>query len=622
LNSKIEMIRKINSQRIIFAISITLVVTLFNACGNSVSKNEIKNMTPLLDSNCTDEKITNNKLVIYQLMTRLFGNTNSSNVFYGTRAQNGCGKFDDINQKALSELKKFGVSHVWFTGALEHATMSDYSEYGISQDDADVVKGRAGSPYAIKDYYDVNPDLANDVKNRMAEFEALLKRTHDAGLKSIIDFVPNHVARSYGSDAKPNGVKDLGENDNKGHAFNPANNFYYLLNQKFIVPADYNPMGTEKGLNENQVYDEYPAKATGNNVFSPTPSKDDWFETAKLNYGVDIQGNQTKYFDPIPDTWNKMTDILLYWAAKGVDGFRCDMAEMVPVEFWNYAIGKVQQKYPAVIFVAEIYNPAEYRNYINQGKFNYIYDKVGMYDALRRLIEDKGKVNDITHCWKYETNGISNHLVRFLENHDEQRIASPLFGKAAKNAFGAMAVSATLGSGPVLIYFGREVGEAGAGAEGFGGDDGRTSIFDYWGVPAHQAWMNNHKYEGALLNDEQRSTRNFYNKILRLCLKSSAIQSGYFYDLQEANAEKYTNNLVYSYIRYDANEAFLISVNFSTNAYQGNIFIPENVIKQISLPQETKELNDELTKDMVVYNPNEGVKLNIQPKQAAIVRLR
>lgn len=622
MNSKIEMIKKINSQRIIFAISITLVVTLFNACGNSVSKNEIKNMTPLLDSNCTDEKITNNKLVIYQLMTRLFGNTNSSNVFYGTRAQNGCGKFDDINQKALSELKKFGVSHVWFTGALEHATMSDYSEYGISQDDADVVKGRAGSPYAIKDYYDVNPDLANDVKNRLAEFEALLKRTHDAGLKSIIDFVPNHVARSYGSDAKPNGVKDLGENDNKGHAFNPANNFYYLLNQKFIVPADYNPMGTEKGLNENQVYDEYPAKATGNNVFSPTPSKDDWFETAKLNYGVDIQGNQTKYFDTIPDTWNKMTDILFYWAAKGVDGFRCDMAEMVPVEFWNYAIGKVQQKYPAVIFVAEIYNPAEYRNYINQGKFNYIYDKVGMYDALRRLIEDKGKVNDITHCWKYETNGISNHLVRFLENHDEQRIASPLFGKAAKNAFGAMIVSATLGSGPVLIYFGQEVGEAGAGAEGFGGDDGRTSIFDYWGVPSHQAWMNNHKYDGALLNDEQRSTRNFYNKLLFLCQESSAIQSGYFYDLQEANAEKYSNNLVYSYLRYDANEAFLISVNFSTNAYQGNIFIPENVIKQISLPQENKELNDALTKEEVVYNPNEGVKLNIQPKQAAIVRLR
>src|ERR1700749_4967226 len=120
-----------------------------------------------------------------------------------------------------------GFTHVWFTGVIEHATMTDYSQYGIKADDPDIVKGRAGSPYAIKDYYDVDPDLAVDVKNRMAEYQALIDRTHANHLKVIMDLVPNHVARTYGSDAKPAGVRDFGQDDDQSQAFSAKNDFYY-----------------------------------------------------------------------------------------------------------------------------------------------------------------------------------------------------------------------------------------------------------------------------------------------------------------------------------------------------------------------------------------------------------
>ena len=141
-------------------------------------------------------------------MTRLFGNQTTTNKAYGTLEENGVGKFNDINETALKGIKELGTTHVWFTGVLEHATLSDNTKLGIPLDDADVVKGRAGSPYAIKDYYDVNPDLAVDIKNRVQEFEQLINRTHAQGMKVIIDFVPNHVARFYKSEAKPEGVKD------------------------------------------------------------------------------------------------------------------------------------------------------------------------------------------------------------------------------------------------------------------------------------------------------------------------------------------------------------------------------------------------------------------------------
>ena len=294
------------------------------------------------------------KIVIYQVFPRWFGNTNTQLVKNGSLAQNGVGKFSAFTPKALAAIAELGVSHIWYTGVIEHATKTDYTAYGIRKDHTAIVKGQAGSPYAIKDYYDIDPDLADSVPDRMEEFEALVRRTHEAGMKVIIDFVPNHVARQYFSDRKENYVGDLGDHDNVNKAFDPNNNFYYLPGQTLVLHFDDQD-------DEDFEYSEFPAKVTGNNCFSATPGINDWYETVKLNYGVDYQNGGACHFSPIPDTWSKMLDILLFWAAKGIDGFRCDMAEMVPVEFWNWAIPRVKQQFP-VIFIAEVYNPDEYRS--------------------------------------------------------------------------------------------------------------------------------------------------------------------------------------------------------------------------------------------------------------------
>ncbi|WRQ31352.1 alpha-amylase family glycosyl hydrolase [Hymenobacter sp. GOD-10R] len=504
-------------------------------------------------------------MVIYQMMTRLFGNKTSVNKTHGTIAENGVGKFNDITDTALQAIKELGVTHVWYTGVLEHATMTDYTQYGIALDDADVVKGRAGSPYAVKDYYDVSPDLAVNVKERMAEFESLVKRTHTNGLKVLVDFIPNHVARSYKSDAKPAGVVDLGEQDDKAKAFAPNNNFYYIPGKAFVVPAGANPLGAAMGPKEDNKYFEMPAKATGNDVFSEHPSINDWYETVKLNYGVDYQNNRQHHFAPVPDTWKKMRDILVFWTRKGVDGFRCDMAEMVPIEFWAYVIPEIKKINPNIVFIGEAYNPQVYRQYLEQGKFDFLYDKVGLYDGLRRLMRGEGTTEDITKVWREESRGFGSHMLRFLENHDEQRITSPDFATDPRTAIPAMTVTATLGSGPVMVYFGQEVGEPADGNEGFSTRDGRTTIFDYWGVPEHQKWMNGGKFDGGRLSAEQKHLRDFYGRLLRLSASSDAIRRGRFYELQAANnlGQDYDAHSVYSYLRYTDQQKLLIVVNFS-----------------------------------------------------------
>lgn len=606
---------------LLFSACIAMLCCLMS-CSNTNNNKQMSRNIIVVDSNSTDEIIVNNKLVIYQMMLRLYGNKNNTNKFYGSIEENGVGKFNDINTKNLDEIKKLGVNYVWYTGVLEHATMTDYSQFGIYKDDADVVKGRAGSPYAIKDYYDVDPDLAENVNQRMKEFEALIKRTHDSKLKLLIDFIPNHVARKYISDAKPNGVKDLGADDNTNDAFNPDNNFYYLPGKSFVVPGDVKKInGLSVGMQDGK-FAESPAKVTGNDVFNEAPSVNDWYETVKLNYGIDIQNNRTSHFDPIPSTWLKMTDILLYWASKNVDGFRCDMAEMVPVEFWNYAINKVKEKFPEVIFVAEIYNPKEYKNYIEKGKFDYLYDKVGTYDAIRRLTTGNGHVNDLTYGWKTETRGISNHLVRFMENHDEQRIASEFFAGSPMKAVPGMVASATMNSGPVLIYFGQEVGERGAGAEGFAGEDGRTSIFDYWGVPAHQAWMNDGKFDGGKLNGEQKALREFYAKLLNLCKANEAINAGNFYELQEAQQSNanYNDSLMFSFMRYSDNEKVLVVCNFNSNlGFDGVIQIPEILMKSLNINEDNEAID--LLTDTKFKLTSTGIAIKIPEMSAAIIRI-
>jgi len=514
------------------------------------------------------------KFVIYQVLPRLLGNFNSTNKHKGTKEENGCGKFNSFTVKALSEIKSLGITHIWYTGIIEHATQTDYSAYGIATDFPSIVKGIAGSAYAIKDYYDVDPDLAENVENRMTEFEELVERTHKAKLKVIIDFVPNHVARQYHSDAKPKGVIDLGENDHSNWAFSPLNNFYYLPDQAF------NPKFNVQG------YKEFPAKATGNDHFTASPSQNDWYETVKLNYGVNYMEGLQKQFDPIPDTWFKMRDILLFWASKNIDGFRCDMAEMVPVEFWGWAVTQVKAQYPEIIFIGEVYQPTEYRNYICNGKFDYLYDKVGMYDMLRNVTSRNFPVREITNTWQ-SLGGIENQMLNFLENHDEQRIGSGFFSGNGMYAQPAMIVAATLTKAPVLIYSGQELGEQGMDSEGFSGLDGRTSIFDYWGVKSIQNWTNEGKFDGAKLLPEQKELRTFYKNLLNITLNEKAITQGLMYDLEFANFDnlKFNTHEQYAYFRKYNDELLLFVLNFDDKYLDTEVKFPFEVFQYLKLKE-------------------------------------
>ena len=523
------------------------------------------------------------KIVIYQMMTRLFGNKNTTNKPYGTVEENGVGKFNDITAAALKGIKELGTTHVWYTGVIEHALLTDYSAYGIAPDDADVVKGRAGSPYAIKDYYDVNPDLAVNVPERMREFGELVQRTHEQGLKVIIDFVPNHVARGYRSDAKPPGVRDLGEGDDPSVGFHPNNNFYYIPGQSFTPPPAPGGADGFSHPSKDGRFQETPAKVTGNDEFSASPGIHSWYETVKLNYGVDIQAKRSTHFDPIPGTWNKMRDILLFWTNKNVDGFRCDMAEMVPVEFWEWVIPQVKRVNGDLIFIAEIYNQAEYRNYIARGKFDFLYDKVLLYDMLRLLVTGKRSTAEIDSI-QQELRGINHHMLHFMENHDEQRMASRFFAGGPWRGLPAMVVSAAIDQGPVMIYFGQEVGEPGLGAEGYQSDDGRTSIFDYWGVPEHQKWMNGGKFDGGGLSGEQQQLRRFYAELLTLISENDAVRSGHYLDITAHNLHAGNfSDRVHAFLRFHEDERLLIINSFSEQEQHITVQIPREAFVSMGL---------------------------------------
>ncbi|HKK76003.1 MAG TPA: alpha-amylase family glycosyl hydrolase [Saprospiraceae bacterium] len=537
------------------------------------------------DQYLLDEGTEDHKLIIYQLLIRLFSNTNTNNRPWGTIAENGVGKFNDITLDVLDALKDFGMSHIWYTGVLEHATMTDYTAYGIRADEPTIVKGRAGSPYAIKDYFDVDPDLAGSVPHRMAEFEALIERTHQVGLQVIIDFVPNHLARQYYSDQSPADVEPFGKKDEIEQAFHPQNNFYYLPGQSLQLPdnlldrrPDHAPPKGDKDFVER------PAKATGNDVFHARPSINDWYETIKLNYGVDYMNGAQQYFDPIPDTWLKMRRVLQFWLEKGIDGFRCDMAEMVPVEFWAWVIPQIKAINPQVVFIAEIYKEQRYREYLEQGCFDYLYDKVQLYDTLKKVVRQQGSTDWLTGIWQY-LRGINKNMLRFLENHDEQRVASPDFAPDPWHALPAMVLSATWHNGPVMIYFGQEVGEPGAGHSGFSGDDGRTTIFDYWGVPLHQQWYNHGACDGAQLPENRRHLRAYYRELLQLCNTEEAIRRGQFYDLQEHNrrGEGYGDQVL-TYLRFTEEECLLFVLNFSVEVSQFcKVNIPEHLLRSLGL---------------------------------------
>ena len=520
-----------------------------------------------------------NKLIIYQVFTRLFGNNNNHCINNGSITENGCGKMADFTAKALGEIKKLGVTHIWYTGIIEHATQTDYRRYNIQPDHPAIVKGKAGSPYAIKDYYDVDPDLAKDVPERMREFENLVQRTHRSGLKVIIDFVPNHVARQYHSDMQPDGTSQLGVNDDANYAFSPYNNFYYIPQSE--LHGQFDMQGTA-----GEPYKEFPAKATGNNRFDAYPNINDWYETVKLNYGVDYQNGGTCHFNPIPDTWTKMLDILMFWAGKHIDGFRCDMAEMVPVEFWEWAIPQVKTKHPDLLFIAEVYNPKEYGNYLFRGKFDYLYDKVGLYDTLRAIVCDDESATAITRAWQ-SLGGIEKRMLNFLENHDEQRIASDFFASNPRKAIPALIVSACMNVNPMMIYFGQEFGELGMDSEGFSGRDGRTTIFDYWSVDTIRRWRNGGKFDGKMMTDNQKHLYAIYQRILTLCNEEKAISQGDFFDLMYANVNgwRFNEHKQYTFLRKSGRELLLFVVNCDHISADLAINIPSHAFDFLQIPQ-------------------------------------
>ncbi|HHX31057.1 MAG TPA: alpha-amylase [Bacteroidales bacterium] len=510
------------------------------------------------------------KIFIYQLLPRLFGNKSEANIKNGSIQENGSGKFNDITSDLLEKLNKSGYTHIWYIGVIAHASTTDYTSYGIPQEYPEIIKGKAGSPYAIRDYYDVDPDLADNIINRMSEFEELIARTHKAGLKAIIDNVPNHVARNYKSTNKPATVKDFGEDDDNMKSFSSQNNYYYLPDQRLDIQLS---LDKKESFN----YTEFPAKVTGNDCFTNKPTQYDWYETVKLNYGIDYQNALTSHFNPIPDTWTKMKDILLFWADKKVDGFRCDMAEMVPIEFWKWSIPQIKAKYPEIIFIAEIYNPSQYRNFIDKNCFDYLYDKVGLYDVLRDVSCGYRPSSDISFTLN-NVGDIQDKMLNFMENHDEQRIASDYFLRDGLKGKAAMITTCCINKNPVMIYSGQEFGEKGMDEEGFSGKNGRTTIFDYWSVDTLRRWNNEGGWNYELLTSEEKQLSLFYSKLITLCNQEKSISQGLFYDLMQANYDNqnFDSTRLFAFLRGSADDILLVIVNFDRLDKECSVYIPKH----------------------------------------------
>jgi len=589
------------------------------------------------------ETVTERKKVVYQVFTRLFGNKNTTNKPWGTIEENGVGKFNDFSDKALKEIKDLGVTHIWYTGVPHHALVRDYTAIGISNDDPEVVKGRAGSPYAVKDYYNVNPDLAVDPSKRLEEFEALIARTHKNGLKAMIDIVPNHIARKYEGKNNPKGVRDFGADDDTSVEYARNNNFYYLPGQPFQVPTSdtYKPLNGEKNPLIDGKFDENPAKWTGNGSRLAKPDINDWYETVKINYGVKPDGTKDfpdlpagydkktyqEHFNfwkgkEVPSSWVKFKDIALYWTAKGIDGFRYDMAEMVPYEFWSYMNSAIKMKNPDAFLLAEVYNPKEYRNYIHLGKMDYLYDKVAFYDKLKEVVQGKSLPDPISDIQK-EMADIEHHMFHFLDNHDEQRLASPEFAGTPEKGKPLMVVSATISTSPTMVYFGQEVGEAGNENGGFG-THSRTSIFDYVGVPNHQRWMNGGKFDGGQLTPAEKDLRDFYRRLLNFTINSSALM-GKYQEIQTINRQATANYDpgIYSFVRWSDSQKLIVVSNFSwltTSTFE--LTIPTNVITIWALKDGTYPLKEQLysknTAQLKIINGEGKVKITLAPSESFI----
>ena len=590
------------------------------------------------------KSVSSKKEVVYQVFTRLFGNKNTTNKPWGTIEENGVGKFNDFTDTALREIKDLGVTYIWYTGVPHHALIRDYSAIGVSNDDPEVVKGRAGSPYAVKDYYNVNPDLAVNPAHRLQEFEALIARTHKVGLKVIIDIVPNHIARKYEGKNNPVGIRDFGADDDTTVEYKRDNNFYYIPNTHFEVPDTDQPLNVEKNLLINNKFEEFPAKWTGNGSRLAKPDRDDWYETVKVNYGIRPDGSKdfpelpvgfdTKSYQEhyafwkgkdVPDSCDKFKDIALYWTAKGVDGFRFDMAEMVPYEFWSYMNSAIKMKNPDAFLLAEVYNPNEYRNYIHLGKMDYLYDKVETYDKLKDIIQGRALPDGLSDIQNGMAD-IEHHMLHFLDNHDEQRLASPEFAGTPQKGKPLMVVSTTISTSPTMVYFGQEVGEAGNENAGFG-THSRTSIFDYIGVPNHQRWMNGGKFDGGQLTQEEKELRDFYKRILNFSLNSTALM-GEYQEIQTVNRQT-TQGYdpgIYAFTRWSDTQKLVIVTNFSwLSTSNFELKIPSEIIRKWNLKDGNYTVTDQLynksSVQLQVLNGEGKAQITIAPSESFIYQL-
>lgn len=543
------------------------------------------------------------KLIIYQVFPRILTNDNAACVPAGTYRQNGCGKMNDFTGELLGAIRELGANCVWYTGIIEHATKTAF--HSIPADNPHIVKGEAGSPYAIRDYYDVDPALAVDVERRMAEFEALVARTHSAGMKVLVDFVPNHTARVYQSDCAPRGVRDFGSQDDTTLSFSPRNNYYYITNQQFAPSID---LGS--GAN---AYREFPAKATGNDCFTAFCSEYDWYETAKLNYGHDYASG-TDHFDPIPPTWLQMRDILLHWAAKGVDGFRCDMVFMVPQAFWHWAIREVKEKYPDIIFIGEIYDVGLYRSFLDYCGFDYLYDKVNLYDTLVGIERHGYSAARLTGCWQ-TVDGIGDRMLNFLENHDEVRYGSREFAGDPLRVTPSLVTSALMSRSPFMIYYGQELGESAEDNEGFAGDNCRSTIFDYWSYVTMRRWYNHGKCDGAGLNAHQQWLRSRYARVLNICNSEKCVSEGGFFDLMYVNLQNPGLNPhdTFAFLRYTGDEALLVIANFSDEERKTEVVIPSLAFEMAGLPEGRIRVQELLT--------DTASEISLSPDYPAAVRV-
>jgi glycosidase len=545
------------------------------------------------------------KVTVYQLVVRYFGNTRLENKLNGTISENGCGKFDDINEEALLEIKTLGCTHLWLTGCIRQATLTGYPEIGLPADDADIVKGLAGSMYAIKDCYDVCPDYAIEPANRMLEFDSLVKRIHDAGLKVIIDFVPNHVARSYSSQSHPE--RDLGKEDNQALFFAKDNNFFYLVEPpgqelRLVHPEHWKPHQVNfdgKFALEDGSQNRTP-RATGNNVISASPPVDAWYEVVKLNYGFNFVTGECAY-EPTPKTWHDMDHVLAFWQSRGVDGFRCDFAHYIPSEAWKYLIerARAKERNPLTYFLAEAYplegsgDPITTKRQLSDVGFDAIYHGES-YQQLKKIYQGTGSLDDYDREMNSLTERERAHSVHYIENHDEVRVAAPI----AMSGFGSLRANYQLaplqllyGQGAAMILNGQEVGEPGAGNKGFSREDGRTSIFDYWCMPEFAKWVNEHKYDGAKLSTEQKQLRQFFTDLFALCQDPSVRGSGYWGLRYYNRGSRFPDcpDELYSFARYEpfSSRLVLVVANFAGDrSVTGKIRLPGELASTVHLNQD------------------------------------